>query len=60
MKTFYQQDNIGNIKYTISFNDGIEIHKDGSPFFGISTFKNKIKLNLFKKKLISEGYIERV
>jgi hypothetical protein len=59
MKTFYQQDNIGKVKYTISYHDGIQTHRDGSPFFGIACFMNKKKLNEFKKRLISEGYQEK-
>ena len=59
MKTYYRQDNIGKAKYTISYHDGIEKHKDGSPFFGIAIFKNKKKLNTFVKKLVSEDYTER-
>ena len=60
MKTYYRQDNIGKAKYTISFNDGIKTHKDGSPFFGIEIFKNKMKLIEFINKLVSEGYKERI
>ena len=41
-KTFYRRDNIGKAKYTISFHDGVQTHKDGSRFFGIAIFKNKI------------------
>lgn len=59
MKTFYQQDNIGKAKYTISFHDGIQTHKDGSPFFGIAIFHNKKKLNQFRSELINKGYKER-
>jgi hypothetical protein len=59
MKTFYRQDNIGKAKYTINFHNGIDTHKDGSPFFAIAIFRNKIKLNLFIKKLIAEGYNEK-
>ena len=59
MKTFYRQDRIGKAKYTISFHDGIQTHKDGSPFFGIAIFKNKKKLKEFTDKLISKGYKER-
>ncbi len=59
MKTFYRMDNIGEAKYTISFHDGIEKNKDGSPFFGIRIFKNKKDLFAFEKKLLSEGYKER-
>jgi hypothetical protein len=59
MKTFYRLDNVGKAKYTINFHDGIQIHKDGSPFFGIAIFKNKKKLKGFTDKLITEGYQER-
>jgi len=56
MKSFYQQDNIGKAKYTISFHDGKQTHKDGSKFYGIKTFKNKVDLAKFKKDLIAKGY----
>lgn len=58
-KTFYRMDNIGKAKYTINYHDGIQTHKDGSPFFGIAIFKNKKKLNKFTNYLIKEGYNER-
>ena len=58
MKTFYRRDNIGKAKYTISFHDGIDTHKDGSPFFGIATFKNKVKLHKFTNELLSNGYTQ--
>ena len=59
MKTFYRQDNIGRAKYTISYHNGIDTHKDSSPFFGIAIFKNKKDLKKFTDKLLSEGYSER-
>lgn len=59
MKTFYRQNNIGKAKYTVSFHDGIQTHKDGSPFLGIATFKNKRKLNKFISGLQGEGYIQK-
>lgn len=58
MKTFYRQDNIGKVKYTISYHDGIDTHKDGSPFFGIRIFKNKVKLRQFTNELLSNGYTQ--
>jgi hypothetical protein len=57
-KTYYQQDNIGKVKYTINYHDGVKTHKDGSPFFDIATFKNKEKLNDFVKELTKKGYVE--
>lgn len=55
-KTFYQQDNIGKAKYTISFHNGVKKHKDGSKFFNIKIFKNKISLSTFRKELLEKGY----
>ena len=55
-KTFYQRDNVGKAKYTINFHDGVSTHKDGSDFFGIAIFKNKLKLKAFVKGLLSTGY----
>ena len=59
MKTYYRQDNIGKAKYTVSYNDGIKTHSDGSPFFDIAIFKNKKQLHSFINDLISDGYKER-
>jgi len=50
--------NIGKAKYTVNYHNGVEIHKDGSPFYSIAIFRNKKKLANFKKKLILEGYTE--
>jgi hypothetical protein len=58
MKTFYQQDNIGKAKYTISAYNGIDTHKDGSPFYGIAIFKNKSDLQAYRQRLLSDGYKE--
>jgi len=57
-KRFYQQDGIGKSKYTISFHDGKQTHKDGSDFYGIRTFKSKPELEKFRKELLSKGYKE--
>ena len=59
MKTYYIQYNIGKVKYCVSYHNGIDKHKDGSPFFGIAIFHNKKKLNLFVKDLIKENYREK-
>jgi hypothetical protein len=47
---------IGKAKYVIDYYDGKSKHNDGSPFIGIKTFSNKIKLEQEVKKLKSEGY----
>src|SRR6056300_373006 len=57
-KRFRQQDGIGKAKYTISYHDGKEKHKDGSDFFGIQIFKKKKDLETFRKSLLSKGYVE--
>ena len=50
--------NVGKIKYLVSYHKGERRHKDGSDFFDIATFKNKVKLKDFIKELEKEGYIE--
>ena len=57
-KRFTQQDGIGKAKYTISYHDGKQKHKDGSDFFGIQIFKNKKDLETFRNALLKKGYIE--
>ena len=56
MKTYYQQFNIGKCKYVVNFHDGESKHKDGSPFFNIRIFKNKVLLNAFIRQLEETGY----
>lgn len=55
-KFYYEQHGIGKAKYTVSYHDGVQKHKDGSPFYGIKIFKNKKDLNEFISKLNKEGY----
>ena len=55
-KSFRVNPQIGKVKHSVSHHDGVDTHKDGSPFSGISTFKNKKDLEAFTKKLSSEGY----
>lgn len=59
MKRYYIHYGIGHAKYVVSYHDGIKKHNDGSEFYDIAIFKNKIPLNNFVNKLISEGYLER-
>lgn len=58
-KTYYELYMGGKIKYTVSIHDGIQTHKDGSPFFGINTFKNQVKKNAFVKDLVKQGYVNK-
>ena len=59
MKDYYQQNNIGRAKYTISFHDGKKTHDDGSAFYDIRTFKTLKTLHAFIDKLESTGYTAR-
>ena len=47
---------VGRIKYLVSFHDGIQEHKDGSPFFDIKIFRNIKDLEKFEKELLGSGY----
>ena len=51
--------NIGKVKYVVNFHDGIKTHNDGSIFFDIRCFKNKIKMNDYIKSLLKENYLEK-
>lgn len=42
---------IGKVKHSVSFHDGIKTHKDGSKFFDIKICKSKKELNAFVKSL---------
>jgi len=57
-KRFYQQDGIGKAKYTISYHDGKQKHKDGSDFYGIEIFRNQKDLEKFRTALLKKGYRE--
>ena len=58
-KLFYIEKNIGKSKYVLNYYDGIQTHKDGSPFWGMAIFSNIKKLNNRIKELRSSGYQER-
>jgi hypothetical protein len=48
------QNNIGKVKYLLSYCDGVKQHKDGSPFWDIVCFKSKKKLYNFISELIKK------
>ena len=56
MKTYYTQNNIGKAKYVVNYHDGVETHKDGSPFFGIRIFKNQVDFGKCLLELHDKGY----
>ena len=55
-KVFKVNPQIGNAKYSISSHDGVKKHKDGSDFFDIETFKNKVDLEKAIKKYTASGF----
>ena len=59
-KNYYIMYNVGKAKYLLNTHNGVDIHKDGSPFYGCEIFKNKKKLQARIAELKKEGYAERV
>lgn len=57
-KVFKVNPQIGKAKYSISYHDGVKKHKDGSDFFDIEIFKNKVDLEKAIKNYKSKGFIE--
>jgi len=55
-KVYFRMDNIGKVKYTLNFYDGVKKNKDGSNFYDIRTFSNKKKMEKFEQELLKEGY----
>ena len=55
-KVFKVNPGIGKVKYSISSHDGVKKHKDGSDFFDIETFKNKVDLEKAIKNYTSKGF----
>ena len=58
VKRFRVTNNVGKVKYLLSYHNGQKKHNDGSDFFDISCFKNKKKLNSFIEELIQENYLQ--
>lgn len=56
MQTFNITQNVGKVKYLVSYHDGEKRHRDGSNFFDITCFKSKVKLNEFINSLVKQGY----
>ena len=57
-KTYNIMFNVGKVKYLVNYHNGVNTHKDGSKFYDIACFKNKVKLNEFVKSLVLNGYKE--
>jgi len=58
-KDYYEMDNVGHAKYTVSKHDGVSTHNDGSPFYDIAIFKNKKKRDDYIGGLRKDGYLAR-
>lgn len=59
MKKFNTSSNIGNARYVVNHHDGVKQHDDGSSFFDIAVFSNKVKFNAFIRSLTKSGYEEK-
>ena len=57
-KVFKVNPGIGKAKYSISSHDGVKKHKDGSDFYDINIFKNKVDLEKGIKDYKSKGFVE--
>lgn len=57
MKRYNEMQNVGKVKYLVNYHDGVKTHKDGSLFFDIEIFKNKVKKNKFCLALVENGYV---
>jgi len=57
-KNFNTMYGIGKAKYVVNFHNGKSKHNDGSPFYDIAIFKNKVDLKNFREDLLKRGYIE--
>ena len=47
---------IGKARHVVSFFTGESFHKDGSPFYDVAIFSNKVSCVKFTRKLDAEGY----
>lgn len=55
-KQYYVLDKVGRARHVVNFQDGQKTHKDGSPFWDITIFKNKKAANRFVAGLQRDGY----
>jgi hypothetical protein len=59
VRDYYETDNIGRCKYSVSFHDGQSTHKDGSPFYDMRIFSNRKAKQAFIRELAAKGYAPR-
>jgi hypothetical protein len=58
-KLYDEMYGVGKSKYVVKTHDGVKKHQDGSPFYDIEIFKNKIKKNKYISDLKEKGYKKR-
>lgn len=58
MKRYNTQYNVGKVKYLVNYHNGISKHEDGSDFFDIAVFKNKVDYNVFITALKTKGFVK--
>lgn len=56
-KEYYIQNNVGDSKYVVNYHDGKKTHKDGSKFYDMKSFTNKLKRDEFIKELNESGRV---
>jgi hypothetical protein len=59
MKTYQDNSQIGKTRHSVSFHNGIKVHKDGSPFFDLQIFSKRKEKENFIRDLESNGYISK-
>jgi hypothetical protein len=59
MKIYQNNNQIGKTRHSVSFHDGIKVHKDGSPFFDLQIFSKQKEKEKFIRNLENIGYISK-
>jgi ferritin len=57
-KDYNIMENVGRSRYVVNYHDGEKTHKDGSAFYDVKIFGNKVDLEKFEKELKRKGYKE--
>jgi len=55
-KTYRDNPPIGKVRHSVSLHDGIQTHKDGSPFFGLHIFARRKEKEAFIRTIEQIGY----
>ena len=56
-KNYRVHQNVGRARHVVSFFTGEKFHKDGSPFYDLAIFSNKVARVKFTRKLDAQGYV---